>query len=166
MSGGRSCQCTLQSFFVPLTPCTAPGGPRHQELQTSWRRSKFVSPYPPKLSPACVDLLNRLLNLDPAKRISLEEVQAHPWLQRRLPPACEAAWAALQARAARDAARLASLPPDQALLQQRNGRIRELLVQAAKPASADGPWAPDQVPEGRAGADELVVLWGAATFGA
>ena len=130
-----------------LTSCTSLGGARHQELQHSWRRSKFVSPYLHKLSSSCVDLLNRLLTLDPAKRISLEEARAHPWLQRKLPPALQAAWAELQAQAEREAAWLASLPPDPALLQQRNGRIRDLLVQAAKPASADGPWAPDQVPE-------------------
>ena len=43
---------------------------------------------PPELpaSEACKDLLKCLLVADPAKRISLERILAHPWFLENLPP--------------------------------------------------------------------------------
>jgi [calcium/calmodulin-dependent protein kinase] kinase len=40
--------------------------------------------YPPRIrqDPELVDLLSKILTYDPAERISLEEIKAHPWLQK------------------------------------------------------------------------------------
>mmetsp|Transcript_9757 Transcript_9757/g.29658 ORF Transcript_9757/g.29658 Transcript_9757/m.29658 type:complete len:447 (+) Transcript_9757:431-1771(+) len=47
------------------------------QLMKSWERG---SPrYPPFLSPESVDLLKRLLQPDPEKRMSVREVRRHPW---------------------------------------------------------------------------------------
>jgi hypothetical protein len=49
-------------------------------------------PLPKSLNPQVMDLLGRMLTVNPQQRITLEEIQAHPWLQQRearvgLPPA-------------------------------------------------------------------------------
>ncbi len=35
--------------------------------------------FPATLSSGCRDLLDKLLTLDPQKRITIPEIQAHPW---------------------------------------------------------------------------------------
>ncbi len=37
---------------------------------------------PVQLSPECVDLLDKILHVDPLKRIKIPEIQAHPWMQQ------------------------------------------------------------------------------------
>ena len=53
-----------------------------------------------RLSEPLRDLLDKMLAADEAKRPSLEEVRAHPWVARRLPAALEGALAALKERQA------------------------------------------------------------------
>ena len=38
------------------------------------------------VTPECQDLLSKILAADPAQRISLSEVQKHPWFTKELPP--------------------------------------------------------------------------------
>lgn len=38
-----------------------------------------------KLSQECFDLLQKMLTVDPAKRISLPQIKAHPWYLMDLP---------------------------------------------------------------------------------
>jgi serine/threonine protein kinase len=38
--------------------------------------------FPIYLSPLVVDFIGRLLNRDPAKRMSLEEVERHEWMKK------------------------------------------------------------------------------------
>ena len=42
---------------------------------------------PSHVSPAAAHLLGRLLTADPAARVTLAEVAAHPWFREGLPPA-------------------------------------------------------------------------------
>ena len=42
-------------------------------------RSRYSSPNRP-LSPSCIDLLDRMLEKDPRQRITIQELQRHPWL--------------------------------------------------------------------------------------
>lgn len=41
---------------------------------------------PSFVSPPCADLIRRLLNPDPSKRISIKEIMKHPWHKIGLPP--------------------------------------------------------------------------------
>ena len=43
-------------------------------------------PHPGMASPACVDLLARMLMADPAQRATMAEVTTHPWFVQDLPP--------------------------------------------------------------------------------
>eukprot|EP00798_Chlamydomonas_sp_ICE-L_P002768 gene2768-12643_t len=64
----------------------------HKSLQMLERmeNEKYVLTSSVLLSLECTDLLRRLLKPDPVKRISLDEVLAHPWFTKKLPPqACE-----------------------------------------------------------------------------
>ena len=49
-------------------------------VMTQRRIAKGDMTIPPNLSPEARDLIKRLLVLDPEKRISLEEVETHPWI--------------------------------------------------------------------------------------
>ena len=44
--------------------------------------------FPPhvKASRECRDLLNRILVPDPARRMSIPDIQRHPWYKKDLPP--------------------------------------------------------------------------------
>lgn len=92
-----------------------------------------MSPYLHRLSASCADLLDRLMTTDPAKRITIDQAEAHPWLQRALQPELQAAWEALEAKAAADAAWLATLPPDQvgSALRPTDGAARALAFNGA-----------------------------------
>ena len=49
------------------------------------RKILYMTPmYPKCLSPACVDLLSRMLVKDPAERISFEDVKSHEWIRDEL----------------------------------------------------------------------------------
>ncbi len=47
---------------------------------------EYALPAAAVVTPECRDLLAQLLVADPAKRISLADVQRHPWFTRDLPP--------------------------------------------------------------------------------
>lgn len=70
---------------------------REQQQRYTWNESKYIKPFVRKLSRPCVDLLDRMLQLDPAKRISVAGVQMHPWSTMPLPPKYQAAWDKLDA---------------------------------------------------------------------
>jgi len=40
---------------------------------------KYDIPRDPPLSPDCIDLIHRMLVRDPGARITLEQIQQHPW---------------------------------------------------------------------------------------
>ena len=53
-----------------------------QERSGGWSSSKFVQPYIAQLSPDAIDLLNRILHVDPAQRATLHDVAQHPWMRK------------------------------------------------------------------------------------
>lgn len=108
----------------------------HQEMSAPWHDSKFVRPYIGKLSPGCMDLLDRTLAVDPRRRISLGEISAHPWLAAPLAEPYAGAWEACVAaqRAARE--RMARLPHDPEAVMARNGRVFALVQEAGRGGDA------------------------------
>eukprot|EP00798_Chlamydomonas_sp_ICE-L_P030573 gene30573-35589_t len=56
-----------------------------QQIRCTWREIPRVSAYVAKLSPDCRDLLDRMFELDMNRRITVEGVKAHKWLQKKLP---------------------------------------------------------------------------------
>ena len=45
------------------------------------RNYKYISPYDKKLSPQVKDLISKMLEPNPRKRLSMDEVLQHPWLE-------------------------------------------------------------------------------------
>ena len=51
-----------------------------------------------QLTPECTDLLNKIFVIDEKKRITVQEIQGHPWYQRPLLPKYAAAEAEIASR--------------------------------------------------------------------
>lgn len=49
----------------------------------------YALPQHVHVSPECRDLLHRILVADPATRISLADIQRHPWFLAELPEGCQ-----------------------------------------------------------------------------
>lgn len=47
---------------------------------------EYALPSHAVVTPECQDLLSKILAGDPAQRITLSEVQKHPWYTKELPP--------------------------------------------------------------------------------
>ncbi|GAA5890492.1 hypothetical protein JCM5296_005062 [Sporobolomyces johnsonii] len=58
----------------------------HQDIRTLLAKVKAGRfNMPPWLPPDAQDLIRRMLEVDPEKRITMEEIQAHPWMTRKPP---------------------------------------------------------------------------------
>lgn len=49
----------------------------------------YALPQHVRVSAECCDLLHRILVADPAARISLADIQRHPWFLAELPEGCQ-----------------------------------------------------------------------------
>jgi len=103
----------------------------------SWRETRFVKPYIDKISESCASLLDSMLAIDPAQRMSLAAVQMHPWVTTPLPPALEAAWSQLQEDQAATAARVGSFRANGEVEKARNLAVMEAIDDATKSAGAE-----------------------------
>ncbi|KAJ9444394.1 Serine/threonine-protein kinase Aurora-3 [Diplonema papillatum] len=61
-------------------PFEAPQGTGHAELSRRIRSCKLEFPSTPEVDPEARKLISSLLQKDPEKRISVEEVLSHPWI--------------------------------------------------------------------------------------
>ena len=57
---------------------------RLQEVNKTWSESPFIADNVGALSPEARDLLNRIFELDPMKRITVPDIMRHPWCARCL----------------------------------------------------------------------------------
>lgn len=81
------------------------------------------------MSPECVDLLNKIFQINEAKRIKIEEIRQHPWYVVPLAPRYERAMAEILAEQAEIAAhlRMASVrPPPPWSMHECPGSLRTL----------------------------------------
>lgn len=85
-----SCGVMLYVMLVGGYPFERPGDAllrpanRHAEMIKRILRADYHVPNI-GLSPECVDLLKRMLTVDPARRITVPEIQTHGWYQAYLP---------------------------------------------------------------------------------
>ena len=54
---------------------------RLQQSQ-SWRRAKCVRPFLPYISKDCLNLIDGLLEFDPVKRLTVDQILQHPWMTK------------------------------------------------------------------------------------
>lgn len=70
-----SCGIVLYGMIYGVLPFDAPNVPDLIDM------IKSVEPaYPPTVPPAVIDLLKRMLNKDPGRRITITEILRHPWV--------------------------------------------------------------------------------------
>eukprot|EP00955_Chlamydomonas_euryale_P067046 359724-Chlamydomonas_euryale.AAC.2 len=83
-----SCGVMLYTMLVGGYPFCAAKPSAHDDPAAVAARvtsGQWAVPCGTHLSKPCVDLLTRLLMRDPAARISMRELQAHPWFVESLP---------------------------------------------------------------------------------
>eukprot|EP00887_Chlorella_sp_A99_P005873 scaffold1.g5873.t1 len=82
-------------------PFEDPGAPQNVIATLGNVAAGKYRPFPPHLSDECMHIISRMLEVDPAARITLPELAAHPWLASRAAAAAAAtAWRALAAGSA------------------------------------------------------------------
>lgn len=93
-----SCKGSLRSISLPALLWLLP--PRRVPSSLLQRIFSVQYEMPPGLpiSPECLDIIRRILMRNPAERITLQQIQQHPWYQA-VPPAAAPAEAAQQAQA-------------------------------------------------------------------
>lgn len=57
-----------------------------QQVSKRWSEVPHMAEAIKKLSPECKDLLNRIFVIDAKKRITIEDIERHPWYRKGLPP--------------------------------------------------------------------------------
>lgn len=57
-----------------------------QEVNQHWYESEHIRSNVSKLSPECRDLLDKIFVVNPAERINIAQIQAHPWYNKPLTP--------------------------------------------------------------------------------
>mmetsp|Transcript_4620 Transcript_4620/g.7936 ORF Transcript_4620/g.7936 Transcript_4620/m.7936 type:complete len:437 (+) Transcript_4620:190-1500(+) len=67
-----------------------------QQIKCSWRENPRIAQYATKLSEPCRDLLDKIFEMDEAKRISIKEIREHPWYTHPLPHAFQTALSSLE----------------------------------------------------------------------
>ncbi|GMH37429.1 hypothetical protein BSKO_05302 [Bryopsis sp. KO-2023] len=55
-----------------------------QQIKSKWRENARVRDAAAKLSPECQDMLDHIFDLNEKRRMSVEDIKAHPWFQRKL----------------------------------------------------------------------------------
>ena len=65
--------------------CGCPPFEAEGHSQTYERIKKIDLKFPKHLSPEVQDMISRVLVYDPTKRINLEQIENHPWIQKFAP---------------------------------------------------------------------------------
>ncbi|PRW57692.1 Serine threonine- kinase SAPK9 [Chlorella sorokiniana] len=69
-----------------------------QQVSKRWSEVPHMAEAIKKLSPECKDLLNRIFVIDAKKRITIEDIERHPWYRKPLPPRYQGVLDSLAAR--------------------------------------------------------------------
>eukprot|EP00891_Asterochloris_glomerata_P000072 jgi/Astpho2/72/e_gw1.00004.30.1_t len=67
-----------------------------QETTMRWRESEYIKHNINKLSPECQDLLDKIFQVDPKQRITLQDIQKHPWYTAALSSPYQGSWDQLE----------------------------------------------------------------------
>ena len=126
-------------LYEALAGRTPFAGPNLSAILRAAVRGDFP-PLPPGVSAECRELVGQLLQPDPQRRISLEQLMAHPWFQGGLAPAWERPLSSLPSSEASEVASEA---------QQAAGEAGEGEAQGAAPPAAAGQ--PRSAPSSRPG---------------
>lgn len=105
-----------------------------QQVSKRWSEVPHMAEAIKKLSPECKDLLNRIFVVDAKKRISIDDIERHPWYNMPLPQKYQDILNRLE-RSQKDLnAYHAKKKKSEAAVQQRTAAVEALVEEATKPA--------------------------------
>ncbi|GAB4817583.1 hypothetical protein N2152v2_004629 [Parachlorella kessleri] len=114
-----SCGVTLYVMLVGQYPFEDPKRPNdYQETIKRILHARYSIPPHVRLSRECLDLLGRIFQADPAKRMTLDQLRQHPWFVENLPEELQ------------DDSRFPQFAPQ---FRQSSGEIKALLAEAQAP---------------------------------
>jgi serine/threonine protein kinase len=126
---------------------------QHQDEQ--WYKTKHVAASWALLSAPCQDLLKRIFEYNEDKRISLEEIKAHPWFNQKLPSKYAKELLNLdKMRKAKEEEFGASKDP--ILIRNRAKRLRAIVQAAAYPSESEEAM---KILESEVSADDEALTW-------
>lgn len=80
-----SCAVHLYIMLVGWYPFTDPREPKNfSKTASNITRVRYAFPSGLQISDECKELIKRMFVRDPAKRITIPEIQAHPWYRKNL----------------------------------------------------------------------------------
>jgi serine/threonine-protein kinase SRK2 len=101
-----------------------------QQVSKRWSEVPHMAEAIKKLSPECKDLLNRIFVVDAKKRITLEEIEHHPWYKKQLPESYATVLASLHRSQDELDAYTQHRIENKAALEKRTRALEELVMEA------------------------------------
>jgi serine/threonine protein kinase len=84
---------TLERLVHVQNAAQQPQQARVQAMMSRILNSQWAIPTDVPISSECRDLLQRLLDPNPARRITMPQISQHPWFLQNLPPVRLSEWA-------------------------------------------------------------------------
>jgi len=110
-----------------------------QQVSKRWNEVPHMRQAIEKLTPECKDLLNRIFVIDAKKRITIDEIERHPWYRKQLPGKYQASLAKLQQSKEQIDTYLAGRKASEAAVLARTKQIEDLVIQATHSPTEDEP---------------------------
>lgn len=101
-----------------------------QEVTQNWQKSHFIAHNVGALSPEVKDLLDKILVVDPSKRIDIHGITNHPWFKKPLPPLYQQAIDKLERQQAELDKHVAQQNYDQCKVAERSRAINKMIEDA------------------------------------
>ena len=117
-----------------------------QQMRQPWSGIPHIKHAVERLSPEARDLLNRVFVVDDRKRITVPEINAHPWYARALSPKHAAAEARVRAEQAALEARVARTRVNERAERLRSEQLERLVDAASTRARTDAAAGPATAP--------------------
>ena len=110
-----------------------------QQVSKRWSEVPHMAEAVKKLTPECKDLLNRIFVVDAAKRVTIEQIERHPWYKMPLPASYSDTLKRLKLTQADIDAHLLTRKENEAAVALRKRELEELVEEATHPAPPDQP---------------------------
>lgn len=101
-----------------------------QQVSKRWSEVPHMAEAVKKLSPECKDLLNRIFVIDATKRVTIEQIEAHPWYLKPLPPKYQVVLDRLTKEQEGVDARMARLKKCESAIEARNKALERMVEEA------------------------------------
>lgn len=105
-----------------------------QQVSKRWSEVPHMAEAVKKLTPECKDLLNRIFVIDAGKRITIEQIERHPWYKMPLPAAYQDNLNRLKVSQGELEARNKLLKESEVAVAQRKKEIEAMVEEATHPA--------------------------------